>query len=95
MTTGRPTRRERIELRATSEEKELLVAAAAESGSDVTTFVLGQALPAAQEVVDRARRLVVSERDYALILRLLEDPPEPTPALVAAFKRRRERLARD
>jgi uncharacterized protein (DUF1778 family) len=39
-------------------------------------------------VVDRAERIRLSERDTVRILRLLENPPKPTPALLAAVRRR-------
>ena len=84
-------RRERIELRATSEEKRLLSAAAAHERLDLTSFIMRNALPAAREVVDRAERIVLSERDSERVLALLENPPEPTPALMAAARRRTAR----
>jgi uncharacterized protein (DUF1778 family) len=48
-------------------------------------------MPAAKEVVDRAERIVLSERDSARILKLLDNPPKPTPALLAAARRRSRR----
>ena len=81
-------RGERIELRATSEEKRLLSAAAAHERLDLTSFIMRNALPAAREVVDRAERIVLSERDSERVLALLENPPEPTPALMEAARRR-------
>ena len=35
-------------------------------------------LPAAREVLDRAERIVLSERDTVRVLALLENPPKPT-----------------
>ena len=84
-------RGERIELRATSEEKRLLAAAAAHERLDLTSFIMRNALPAAREAVDRAERIVLSERDSERVLALLENPPEPTPALMAAARRRSAR----
>ena len=84
-------RDERIELRATREEKRLLTAAAAHERLDLTSFIMRNALPAAQEVMVRAERIVLSERDSARVLTLLEDPPEPTPALTEAARRRATR----
>lgn len=49
------------------------------------------ALPEARKIVDRAERIVLSERDTARILKLLENPPKPTPALLAAARRRAAR----
>ncbi len=89
MATGTATREDRIELRATKEEKRLLAAAAAYERLDVTSFIMRNVLPAAREVVDRAERIVLSERDSARVLKLLDQPPKPTPALLAAARRRR------
>lgn len=81
-------RKDRIELRATQEEKRILAAAAAYERLDVTSFIMRSVLPAAREVVDRAERIVLSERDTVRVLELLENPPKPTPALNAAVRRR-------
>ncbi len=82
-------RDDRIELRATKEEKRLLAAAAAYERLDVTSFIMQKVLPTAREVVDRAERLVLSRRDTERVLQLLESPPKPTQALLAAARRRR------
>jgi uncharacterized protein (DUF1778 family) len=89
MTSNSIARDDRIELRATKEEKRLLATAAAHERLDVTSFIMRNVLPAAREVVDRAERIVLSERDTARVLRLLERPPKPTSALLAAARRRR------
>ena len=88
MASSDAARGERIELRATKEEKQLLATAAAHERLDVTAFVMRTALPAAREIVDRADRIVLSERDTVRVLKLLENPPKPTPALLAAVRRR-------
>jgi uncharacterized protein (DUF1778 family) len=88
MASGTATRDDRIELRATSEEKLLLAAAAAHERLDVTSFIMRNVLPVAREVVDRAERIVLSERDSKRVLALLENPPKPTKALLAAARRR-------
>jgi uncharacterized protein (DUF1778 family) len=82
------TRGDRIKLRATKEEKELLATAAAFERLDVTSFIVRSVLPAAREVVNRAERIVLTERDTTRVLHLLENPPSPTPALLAAASRR-------
>lgn len=91
MATSAKTREDRIELRATKEEKQLLAAAAAHERLDVTSFIMRSALPEARKIVDRAERIVLSERDTARILKLLENPPKPTAALLAAARRRAAR----
>jgi uncharacterized protein (DUF1778 family) len=83
-------RDDRLELRATKEEKRLLAAAAAYERLDVTSFIMRAALPAARKVVDRNERIVLSERDTARVLKLLENPPKPTAALRAAARSHRK-----
>jgi uncharacterized protein (DUF1778 family) len=84
-------REDRIELRATKEEKRLLATAAAYERLDVTSFIMRNVLPTAREVVDRAERIVLSERDSVRVLALLDNPPKPTRALMAAARRRAAR----
>jgi uncharacterized protein (DUF1778 family) len=88
MAVNTATRDDRIELRTTREEKRLLASAAAYERLDVTSFIMRKVLPAAQEIVQRAERIVLSERDTARVLKLLENPPKPTAALLAAARRR-------
>ncbi len=88
MSARRAARADRIELRATREEKRLLATAAAYERLDVTSFIMRNVLPAARQVVDRAERIVLGERDTVRVLELLENPPKPTPALMAAARRR-------
>ena len=86
------TRDDRIELRASRHEKRVLAAAAAYERLDLTSFVMRSALPAAEEIVARHEHITLSARDSERILKLLEHPPKPSPALRAAAKRRRKRL---
>jgi uncharacterized protein (DUF1778 family) len=92
MPASSAAREDRIELRATKEEKRLLTTAAAHERLDVTSFIMRNVLPAAREVVDRAERIVLTERDTERVLELLEKPPKPTPALLAAARRRASRM---
>ena len=71
--------------------KRLLAVAAAHERLDVTSFILRNVLPAARDIVDRSERIRLSERDAARVLKLLENPPEPTAALLAAARRRAAR----
>jgi uncharacterized protein (DUF1778 family) len=83
-----PARDDRIELRATREEKRLIAEAAAREQLDVTRFIMRNVLPIAREVVRRSERIVLSERDSKRVLELLEKPPKPTEALIAAARPR-------
>ena len=91
MSATNAAREDRIELRTTKEEKRLLATAAAYERLDVTSFIMRNVLPAAREVVDRAERIVLSERDSRRVLALLENPPKPTAALIAAARRAAQR----
>lgn len=84
-------RDDRIELRASREEKRVLAAAAAYERLDLTSFVMRSALPAAEKIVARHERITLTARDSARVLNLLEHPPKPSAALRAAAKRRRKR----
>ena len=79
-------RTDRVEFRVSREEKMLLLRAAAADYSDVTTFVKRTVLPAAQKKVAEAENLRLSAQDAQKMLDLLENPPKPTPALIAAAK---------
>lgn len=81
------TRNDRIELRATREEKQLISEAAAYEHVDITRFIMRSVLPVARGVVERSERIVLSERDSKRVLLLLEKPPKPTAALIAAARR--------
>jgi hypothetical protein len=48
-------------------------------------------LPTARKIIDRVERIVLSERDTVRVMELLENPPKPTPALMAAAHRRTTR----
>jgi uncharacterized protein (DUF1778 family) len=54
--------------------------------TDLTDFILRNALQAADAVIDKAERMVLSERDSLRVLDLLENPPEPNERLIAAAR---------
>lgn len=91
MPTSHTSREVRIELRATKDEKQLLATAAAYERLDMTGFIMRCVLPAARDVIDRSERIVLSERDSVRTLELLENPPKPTAAMIAAATRRSNR----
>jgi uncharacterized protein (DUF1778 family) len=76
----------RIELRLRPEDKARLSRAAALKRLDLTSYILGAALPKAEADIAEAERLVLSERDSLRVLSLLETPPEPSEKLVRAAK---------
>jgi hypothetical protein len=50
--------------------------------------IMPKALPNAGEAIDRVERIVLSERDTKRVLKLLSKRSKPTPALIAAARRR-------
>lgn len=76
----------RLSLRIPPDEKSVLVRAAALTSTSLTDFVRRSSLEAAREIIRSEEVLVLSARDSQLVLDLLENPPEPTPALLAAAK---------
>ncbi len=77
---------QRMNLRVKPEQKATLMRAAALRNTDLTDFVLQNALREARVVIDQADRLVLSPRDGLRVLALLDDPPAPNPRLLAAAR---------
>ncbi len=74
----------RMSLRIASEEKSLLIRAAALQHINLTEFVIHSAVSAAREIIDHNERLELTRRDSLQVLDLLEDPPAPNEKLMAA-----------
>ncbi len=76
--------RSRISLRIRPEDKALLLRAVSYTQTDLTAFVLRNALEAAKAVIDEAERVSLSDRDSVRVLNALENPPAPNQKLLAA-----------
>jgi uncharacterized protein (DUF1778 family) len=76
----------RMSLRIRSAEKVQLLRAAALSQTDLTDFVIRNAVQAARKVIAEAENLKLSERDSLRVLDLLENLPEPNARLIAAAR---------
>ncbi len=76
----------RLSLRIRADEKSLLMRAVALKRTDLTDFVLSHALRAAQDVIEQAEQMKLSERDSLRLLDLLENPPAPNRKLTAAAR---------
>lgn len=74
----------RVALRIRPDDKATLMRAVALERTDLTAFVLQNALRAAKAVIEQAERVRLSERDSLRVLELLENPPEPNAKLLAA-----------
>jgi uncharacterized protein (DUF1778 family) len=71
----------RMSIRIHAEAKAKILRAAALTHTDLTDFVIQHALTAAQEIIEKAESIQLSERDSLMILELLENPPTPNPKL--------------
>lgn len=74
----------RLSLRIRPEEKALLLRAVAYTNTDLTDFVLRNAVQAAKVVIAQAEQITLSERDSLRVLDALENPPAPNARLLAA-----------
>ena len=77
----------RVSLRIRPEDKALLLRAVAYTHTDLTDFVLRNAIEAARTVIAQAEQLALSEQDSLRILEVLENPPAPNAKLLAAAQR--------
>ncbi len=76
----------RMSLRVGAEDKAMLLRAAALKRTDLTDFVLQQALRGAKAVIEEAEYVRPSRRDSLRVLDLLENPPKPNARLRAAAR---------
>jgi uncharacterized protein (DUF1778 family) len=74
----------RMNLRVQADQKARLVRAAAIRNTDLTDFVLQNALREADAVIEQAETLTITARDSVRVLALLENPPAPNTRLLAA-----------
>lgn len=72
----------RINLRTSPEVKELIERAAAMTGSTVSSFMLQSSSDVARRVLAQQEILTLSDRDRDAFLNALDNPPEPTQALI-------------
>jgi len=74
----------RMSLRIRPTDKALLMRAVSYTHTDLTDFVLKNALQAARDVIAKAEQVSLSERDSLRVLDVLENPPAPNAKLLAA-----------
>ncbi|MCW5597581.1 Uncharacterized conserved protein, DUF1778 family [Nitrosomonas aestuarii] len=75
---------DRMSLRIASEEKSLLIRAAALQHTNLTEFVISNAVSVARKIINENERLELTERDSLHVLDLLDNPPAPNEKLMAA-----------
>ena len=75
---------DRMSLRIASEEKLLLMRAAAFEHTSLTDFVIRNAVSVAKKIIAEHERLALSEKDSLHVMNLLDDPPAPNDKLMTA-----------
>ena len=80
---------DRIDLRITREQKELLARAAALSGLSMSSFLVNNALDQAKRIVSESETIVLSDRDRDLFYSMLKNPPKPNKNLVRLMRNHR------
>ena len=75
---------DRMSLRIASEEKSLLIRAAAIQHTNLTEFVIRNVVSAARKIVEESERLALTEKDSLHVLNLLDNPPQPNDKLISA-----------
>lgn len=75
---------DRMSLRIATDDKSLLMRAAALQHTNLTEFVIRNVVSAAREVIDQNERLELTGRDSLHVLDLLDEPPAPNEKLLAA-----------
>lgn len=84
--------RGRISARCAKAQQDTIDTAAALTGATMNQFVLQAALEKAEQVIERERRIAASAQDAAMIMALLENPPEPNAALASLLTNYREKV---
>jgi uncharacterized protein (DUF1778 family) len=77
----------RVDLRISPDEKELLEKAASIKGLSLSSYVVSNCLEAARRDIETYHECVLSDEDRDLFLYLIENPPEPNQALKSAMAR--------
>ena len=91
-TTAANAKQQRIYIRIDPLSKRKLERAAAYAHKSLSEFVLGQALPAADQVIQEHESLTLTQADWELFLDALENPPTPNANLKRAFSEHGKRV---
>ena len=73
-----------MSLRIRPRDKATIMRASALAGTDMTDFIVRNAVQAAEELIEKSERVTLSGRDSLLVLELLENPPSANEKLLAA-----------
>ena len=87
-------KQERMHIRLDTLSKQKLERAATYAHKSLSEFVLGQALHAADEVIQEHETLTLNEADWEVFLDALENPPKPSAKLTQAIAEHKKRVQR-
>ena len=82
-----------IEMRVRPSDKESISRAAELSGVKLTTFVRASAAREAERILREHETTTLSDRDWRTLLKVLDNPPPPTPAARDAVRDYRSRIS--
>jgi uncharacterized protein (DUF1778 family) len=82
-------KRDRMHLRLDAKTKRKLERAAAYEETSISDFVLGQAVAAADRLIEAHEKVTLSSADWEAFYNALVHPPEPNKKLKAAVRRYR------
>ena len=94
MANTESVKQERVHIRLDTQSKQKLERAAAYAHKNLSEFVLGHALQAADQVIHEQETLVLNEADWVVFLDALEHPPKPNAKLKQAFFEHKKRVRR-
>jgi uncharacterized protein (DUF1778 family) len=84
------SRTARIEARIAPAALAIVRRAAEIQGRSVSDFVVAAAQEAASRTIEETEILRLSVEDQRIVAEAILNPPDPSPALIRAFQRRRE-----
>lgn len=80
-------RKQRIDLRLTDDDKNIIEEAAALSNQTVTQFMVSSASERAAAIIEAHRRLILNNESWNLVMDAISHPPAPNEKLKRAAKR--------
>lgn len=80
----RASQRDRLSCRIDAQIKQRAEEAATLLGQDLTAFTESALNEKAQAVMEKEEKLILSDQEFEKFVAALDNPPAPTPALVAA-----------
>lgn len=78
---------QRIDLRLSMEDKNMIEEAAAMTNQTVTQFMLNSASERAAEIIEQHRRIVLNDASWEQVMDAISNPPMPVAKLKRAARR--------